>query len=73
MIYNEHALPILDEYRSATDANAIAIKELYAYMQQGGKDSQTLEELTKRMDDTRIMAADALDRLQQYRIDVSSY
>ena len=69
MIYNENALPILDEYKSATDANAIAIKELHAYMQQGGKDSQTLEKLTNRMDDTRIMVADVLDRLQQYQLD----
>ncbi len=49
MIIDMSAKPLLEQFQAANEAEGIAIKELLAYMQGGGRDDQRIEALTNRM------------------------
>ena len=69
MIIDMSAKPLLEQFQAANEAEGVAIKELLAYMQGGGRDNQTLEALTNRMTSTHDKKMDIYAQLEAVRID----
>lgn len=50
MVLDSSATPILERFKTAADAEAVAIKALLATLQSGVKDTNTLMALTQTME-----------------------
>lgn len=68
MIFDMNSKPLLEEYKAAREVEAVAVNELLVSLQSGNRDPATLENLTKRMEDTHESAMSILNRLQQVRL-----
>ena len=69
MIIDTSSQPLLKKFQAANEAEGVAIKELLAYMQGGGRDNQTLEALTDRMTNTHDKKMDIYTKLRSVRLD----
>lgn len=68
-IYGSNAVPMLEDLQEAKELERKAAVALAYALKNGIKDTQTLTELTKRLEETTNVAADIYSRLQQVRLD----
>ena len=64
MIFDASAQPLLEKYKSAREAEAVATKNLLAALQSGVNDSKTLESLSDNMEAAHNRSMDIWDQLQ---------
>jgi hypothetical protein len=64
MIIDMSAKPLLEQFQAVNEAEGVAINELLAYMQGGGRDNQILEALTSRMTSTHDKKMEIYAKLQ---------
>jgi hypothetical protein len=69
-VYDNRAMPMLKELRSASEAEGAAINALLSYMQNGGRDNNRLLELTNEMTSSHDKKMQIYQEMQQFRLDV---
>ncbi len=69
MVIDESARPLLEEFQLANEAEGVAIKELLAYMQGGGRDRERMGTLTNAMSKAHGRKMDVYARLSEVRLD----
>ncbi len=68
-VYDSKAIPLLEQFRAANDAEGAAIKVLLAYMQSGGNDNKKLMELTDWMTTAHDKKMQIYQDMQRFRLD----
>lgn len=68
-VYDQRAVPLMEQFRAANDAEGAAIRALLAYMQGGGNDNKRLMELTDGMTLAHDKKMQIYKEMQQFRID----
>ncbi len=68
-IYDQRAVPLMEQFKAANDAEGVAIKNLLAYMQSGGNDNKKLMELTNSMTSAHEKKMHIYQEMQKLRID----
>ena len=61
--------PLLEQFKSAQDAEGVAIAALHDAMKGGTKDKEILMTLTDRMTEAHNKKMDVWDQLQQFQLD----
>ena len=61
--------PLLEQFKSAQDAEGVAIAALHDAMKGGTDDKEILMTLTDRMTDAHNKKMDVWDQLQQFQLD----
>lgn len=69
MIIDMSSKPLLDLRIAASEAEDTATKTLLSALENGVRDSATLEALTNRMTETHNKKLDILDQLEQVKLD----
>lgn len=69
MIIDMSSKPLLEQFQAANEAEGVAIKELLAYMQGGGRDNQRIEALTNCMTSAHDKKMDIYAQLQSVKLD----
>lgn len=68
-VYSEQALPLIQRYKAAHDAEGAAIQALLSYMQSGGVDQERLSKLTDAMTAALDKTTEIYADMQVFRID----
>ena len=69
MIIDMNSKPLLDKLIAASEVEGAATKALLAALENGIRDSVTLDNLATRMTETHNKKMDIWDQLQQVRLD----
>jgi len=69
MIIDMDNLPLFEEWIAAREVENAAVNALHGALKNGTRNIQTLEALTKQMEDTHNNAMDIYDRLKDRKLD----
>lgn len=69
LVYDPRVVPLMEQFRSAHDAEGIAIKALLAYMESDGNDKSRLSELTDKMTAAHDVKMRIYEQMQSFRLD----
>lgn len=68
-VYDQRAVPLMEQFKAVNEAEGVAIKNLLTYMQSGGKDNKKLMELTDAMTSAHERKMQIYQEMQKFRID----